>query len=40
MAARNYLNWKWSIGTLALVLSIASLTVPANFDTATDAPTQ
>lgn len=40
MAARNYLNWKWSIGTLALVLSIASLTLPANSDAATNAQTQ
>ncbi|XZN91674.1 MAG: histidine phosphatase family protein [Microcoleus sp.] len=40
MAARNYLNWKWWIGTLALVLSIGLTTVPANSDAATNAQTQ
>lgn len=40
MAARNYLNWKWSIPTLALVLSIGFLTVPATSDAATNAQTQ
>lgn len=40
MAARNYFYWKWSLPTLALVLSIASLTVPANSDAATNAQTQ
>jgi phosphohistidine phosphatase SixA len=40
MAARNYLNRKWWIGTLALVLSIGLTTVPANSDAATNAQTQ
>lgn len=34
MAARSYFNSRWSIGTLALVLSISLITVPANFDAA------
>lgn len=34
MAARSYFNSRWSIGTLALVLSIGLITVPANFDAA------
>jgi phosphohistidine phosphatase SixA len=40
MAARNYLNWKWLIGTLALVLSIGLITVPTSSDAATNAQTQ
>lgn len=40
MAARNYLHWKWFVGTLVLVLSIASLSVPATSDAATNAQTQ
>ncbi len=40
MAARICLNWKWFLGSLALVLSIGVGTATATSDAATNAPTQ
>jgi len=39
MATRSYFNSRWSIGTLALVLSIGLITIPANSDAASNAQT-